>query len=529
MTALAATLGKESPRLRLRSEEPTPSLPARCERFFLAWLVLRTLIWAVVAALQPNPPLDTVEWLCWGRHWQLGYHKHPPLGAWLGELGCWLTPGSIAGGCLTGYLCVALALWSVWRLARALLPPRPALAATLCLDGLVFLGPASAEYSNYMPHIGFWALSVWLFHRAFTGDRTADWLLAGLAGGLALLSKYSTALLLVCLAGYWLVYHRRGWRGPLLAMLVMTVVCLPHLLWLIANDFPTQRWVVLRGQGDSGAFDHHAAGLLFLVSQGLRLVPVFVILLPLFWRAGAAGMSPGGRFLLVAVLGPVLLHVAASVFAGLQLRDGWGAPLWTFVGLMLLVLVRADDTDQAWRRFLVTWAVVAVAFLVAFVLTTFASHWPLRVHFPGRALAHAINDRYSEQVGRPPAIIAGDWWLAGNVCLHSTDRPRLFGSLEPSSDRLTRGRKPIRTPGRYYVPDPLTSPWTSDRDLFERGGVLVWDAAAFGEALPVELRERYPGARTQPAIELPYLGGMTGTVQVGWAIIVPGERGVSTP
>src|SRR5206468_177532 len=36
-----------------------------CARVFLVWLVLRTLIWTLVASLRPNPSAELVEWLCW--------------------------------------------------------------------------------------------------------------------------------------------------------------------------------------------------------------------------------------------------------------------------------------------------------------------------------------------------------------------------------------------------------------------------------------------------------------------------------
>ena len=94
------------------------------DRPFYAWLALRTLVGALAACAQPNPPLDAVEWVAWGGHWQAGCHKHPPLAAWLAELASILTHGSFAGPHLVGYLCVALALWCASRVARDILPPQ---------------------------------------------------------------------------------------------------------------------------------------------------------------------------------------------------------------------------------------------------------------------------------------------------------------------------------------------------------------------------------------------------------------------
>src|SRR5262249_47661415 len=120
-----------------------------CNRFFWLWLLVRTLVWVLIAVLtRPNASLDTIEWLCWGREWCLGYSKHPPLPAWLGECFFRLTPGSLLGVYVLSYATSAICLWSAWRLAREILPARLALIAALCLEGLVYLNYGSAEFNN---------------------------------------------------------------------------------------------------------------------------------------------------------------------------------------------------------------------------------------------------------------------------------------------------------------------------------------------------------------------------------------------
>ncbi len=257
------------------------------EWLFRGWLLARTLLWTLVATLtQHAPPLDTVEWLCWGREWQLGYYKHPPLAAWVAEVAYRLTPGSFFGVYFAGYLAIALALWCVWQLARSMLSPRAALAATICLDGLLFFGQAAAEFNNQVLLIAFWALAVLLFHRALADDRWRDWIGTGLALGLALLCKYSAVFLIVPLLGLWL--WRNGPRRPsrpLVVALTAALIFLPHFVWLCRNDFPTLRYAALRAQGETESYDHRFSAITFLLSQGLRLLPVALVLLPLLsWR-----------------------------------------------------------------------------------------------------------------------------------------------------------------------------------------------------------------------------------------------------
>ena len=126
------------------------------------------------------------------------------MAAWVAEVGRAATPGSFFGIYLLGYLAVALALWSVWNLAMGFLPLRAALAATLCLEGLVYLGPVAGEFNNQVLLVGFWAMLINRPQRGVAGfDQLRDWLLAGVALGLALLCKYSAAFLVVPLLGWW--------------------------------------------------------------------------------------------------------------------------------------------------------------------------------------------------------------------------------------------------------------------------------------------------------------------------------------
>src|SRR4030067_178053 len=50
-------------------------------------LGLHAAVWAALPTLlYPNLPLDLIEALVYGREWQLGYDKLPPLPWWLVEL-----------------------------------------------------------------------------------------------------------------------------------------------------------------------------------------------------------------------------------------------------------------------------------------------------------------------------------------------------------------------------------------------------------------------------------------------------------
>ena len=66
-----------------------PRSTAGRTRLLLLFLGLHLVVWtALPALLYPNLPLDLIEALTYGREWQLGYDKLPPLPWWLIELVC---------------------------------------------------------------------------------------------------------------------------------------------------------------------------------------------------------------------------------------------------------------------------------------------------------------------------------------------------------------------------------------------------------------------------------------------------------
>ena len=56
-------------------------------RALAAVLALHAAVWTVLPTLlYPNLPLDLIEALMYGREWQLGYDKLPPLPWWLVQI-----------------------------------------------------------------------------------------------------------------------------------------------------------------------------------------------------------------------------------------------------------------------------------------------------------------------------------------------------------------------------------------------------------------------------------------------------------
>ena len=102
----------------------------------LVWTVLPTLLYA-------NLPLDLIEALMYGREWQLGYDKLPPLPWWLVEIAYRVTGHDFSNYLLAQIAgCAALAV--IYLAARPLVGGAGALVAGLSVDGLHYLNYTSA-------------------------------------------------------------------------------------------------------------------------------------------------------------------------------------------------------------------------------------------------------------------------------------------------------------------------------------------------------------------------------------------------
>src|SRR2546430_9470142 len=129
-----------------------PGLIATIERrpqaAFAAFLALHFLIWtALPALLYPNLPLDLIEALTYGREWQLGYDKLPPLPWWLVEILYRLVGRDIAYYALA-QLAVVGAFALVWLTARSVVGPSLALVTVLIDDGLNYLHYNAANFNH---------------------------------------------------------------------------------------------------------------------------------------------------------------------------------------------------------------------------------------------------------------------------------------------------------------------------------------------------------------------------------------------
>jgi len=466
-------------------------------------------LWTLLpATLYPNLPLDLIEALTYGREWQLGYDKLPPLPWWLIE-GTYRLFGSDTALYLVAQVTVVAAFGLVWVLARRLVGPLGALVAVLIVDGLHYFNFTAPKFNHDVIQLPLWALAGVSFHGALRSGRLRDWAGLGLACGLALWAKYFIVILALPLALFLLLDRdaRRALKtpGPYVAVLVGLCVALPHVVWLVQNDFLPFRYADARAAPVRGILDHLVHPLVFVVGQIFWLLPCGLIALPLVRPRRDAQKSSvdafDRRIVTLLAFGPAALLIAGAVITGRGLIAMWGYPLWLFLGLWVVIATGPATEWARARRVVLAWGAVTALYAVAFVLQygvlPFVDHRYRASLFPGDRLGAEISTRFRAATGAPLAYVIGSMWLGGNISRYSVERPRTLIDAKPER-----------------------APWIDLADLKRRGAVVVWTDGD-RNTVPEAYARFAAGAQVQPPLTLPMRWSSNGEMLFGWAIVPP--------
>jgi hypothetical protein len=485
-------------------------------RAFAAFCVFHAALWTVLPTiLYPNLPLDLIEALTYGREWQLGHDKLPPLPWWVVEIVYRLIGRDIAYYLLAQLVVLACFAFA-YVAARPIVGATGALVSILIIDGIHFFNFTTPKFNHDVIQLPFWALAGLSFLRALQSGRLHWWALLGIALGGALWSKYFVAILVGPLALYLLLdaKARRALLtpGPYVAAAVALAIAAPHLVWLARNDFLPFAYADARALPSRGVLDHVWHPFLFLVSQVGAIAPAIFIASPLF-RTDAGKFWTGklrldfsdDTFRIVTLLawGPTIFLVALSALTGRGLLAMWGFPLAIFIGLWLVMLAKAEIDRARLSLIVAAWAIVT-----ALIVTVFVVHQAVLPHFhqrfnaqlyPGQEIADRMTKEFERQTGEKLRYTIGRIYQAGALAHYMRD-----------------GKPQVLVDG-----DPKRAPWIDIADLKRHGAIVIWTDFD-RKALPPYALQIAKSAVIQTPLEVRWLRrkGITEN-GIGWAILKP--------
>jgi 4-amino-4-deoxy-L-arabinose transferase-like glycosyltransferase len=266
-----------------------------------------------------------------------------------------------------------------YLIARELLGARVASIA-IVLWGLHWAFTWKAQLLNHNSvMMCFIAIAAWLAIRA--GRRVSAWgwwTLLGLASGLAMLSKYQSAVPLVgVIIALWRagsLRRRDQVLGLVLAVAISLAVFAPHVAWVVTHDFVTLKYASTTVHQLSAM--QRVSKLLSFTALHLRMVlPVLLCMgaLALWSRWARADTTANEadadnekqrRAWMLGLLGwPLLILAVLCITQGVRLQDHWGFQAVQFVSLWLAWQLRRLGPAAAGR--LVALALLTHALSVA--------------------------------------------------------------------------------------------------------------------------------------------------------------------
>jgi 4-amino-4-deoxy-L-arabinose transferase-like glycosyltransferase len=417
--------------------------PSPSRRVVQVTLVAWTFVWTLYLIVTSWPGglhTDMTEAFAWSLRFDWSYPKHPPVEAWTTGLWFLVFPHTDWAFHLLAVTNIAFTIWVFWLIAERYLPGDRRIVA-VAIQTLVFLVTFHAfRYNANSAQMPWWALATLFFLRSFETREIATAAAAGVAGALAILTKYY-ALFLV--AGFVLaaLSHPERWkyfksRAPWVSASVGFACLAPHLYWLVTHDpTPIGYAAATHNLPRNGAA---LAGIVCLSGTFLFALFALIVFVVSVRPSRAAALEivrpsdAGRRLRLVAFAAPFLLSVVVTVALGKGPTDVWNIPAWSLFGVVLLgppqlIVSQAARVRVVRAMLLFPVLALAVSPIAAYVSDQYGN--PGDAGFP-KQLAPAVEREWHTTTKSTLAYVEGT--TENGLAFYASDHPKPQGLTAPA-------------------------------------------------------------------------------------------------
>src|SRR5262245_17443271 len=417
--------------------------PSRRRRVMAGLAIAYGLTWwiyAIVAKSSQDLNADMAEMVVWAQQPALGYSKHPPLLAWVLAVWFAIFPHADWAYWLLSAINLSAGLWLAFELAGEWLDGPKRAAVPFLLAIIPFYNFLGLKFDQNSVLIPLWALAIWAFVRSLNGRHLAWAAIAGLAAAAAILTKYWSQFLIVALAVAALVHPRRKEyfrsAAPWVTGLVFGLAVLPHVIWLVRENFPPFTWVAARRL--SASWLDWGRTLVGYVLGTIGYGGAALLVGALLTRPSRAAIrdswlpsDPARRVAAVMFYLPILLPIIPALATRVSLLSLWNTPALNLLPVMMLASPLVVFTRDAAIKLAVgvtifTLGVVAVSPIVAAVILkrgveNYAAY--------GRQLAEAAEHEWRATSERPLKIVAGPFTIVNTAAFYVRDNPTTYADF----------------------------------------------------------------------------------------------------
>lgn len=355
------------------------------------WIIAAaTFLRLLLAASVPLFPDETYYWE-WSRRLALGYFDHPPAIAWAIAAGTAVFGDTPVGVRLVPILLGAVASLAIAATTRSLASDTAARFAAILMAAMPLSAVGFVLATPDAPLLAAVAVTLYFVVRAVDSRAariasTPHWLLAGLATGVAMASKFTGVFIpiAVLLA---IVMHRElrpqlRTPGPYLAVLVASAVMAPVLWWNAQHEWIAFRFQLGHGLGTTTRGSWWMRELELIGGQLLLVTP---ILFGAFVMTIRRAFNPTGapqRFLLAEV---AFFCLGFFVYSATRtpVEANWPALAW--VPAIVLMAASRSAMRTLWER---RAAILAAAITVVLLSQVIVPWFPVPARRDPVAKAH---------------------------------------------------------------------------------------------------------------------------------------------
>ena len=413
-------------------------------KLFYIFLSVHLVLWTVVPTLvNQNLPLDTIEALAWGSNLDWGFNKHPPASAFFTEFFYQLFGTRDWAYYLLSQIFVIISFYFVFILSNEILNNfKLSFISVLLLEGIYFYNFTSPEFNVNVAQLPFWSLTAYFAWKIFNkkNPHVYDLCLLGFFAAVGFLSKYLFLYLLIAidLLFFYLIFvikDRKFQFKYLISLEVFLLLLIPHIIWLVNNDYITVTYGLARtGAEEFHLLNHLKNPIIFVLKQIGILIPFFILCFFLIKKLKFKINLKDKKliFLIFISLVPILLILFTSIITGSKIRTMWMTPFYLFQGLLIIYLFKNQINLKKINNFL-----IGFTFLFLFSPSLYGYISIIkdnkRTDYPGKQIAEKVQFEWDQNFDEPIGFVIGDEWKAGNLSYHLKSRPKWEGFLEENN------------------------------------------------------------------------------------------------
>ena len=416
---------------------------------FFIFALSHLIIWTLVPSLtNKNLPLDTIEALAWGSNLDWGFNKHPPVSAFFPEVFFQIFGSQDWVFYLLSQIFVLVAFYYVFKFANEVLGNvKLSLISVLLLESIYFYNFTTPEFNVNVCQLPFWSLVVYYSWKIYQAReiKFIDCFLIGLFAALGFLSKYLFIYLLISINSLfiYLIFIKKIKKFDfkyLVIIEVFIVLLVPHLIWLLNNDFITVSYGLKRtGLEGTGILDHFKYPIIFLFKQIGILIPFFLLVYLLVKKIKFKINLKDKKllFLIFVNILPIGLMFITSLVTGSKVRTMWMTPFYLFFGVLFVYSLQSQINIKKINSFLYGFLFL---FFFSPILYSYESisKTDKRTDYPGKEIAAKVQIIWNQDFDKEIEFVTGNEWNAGNLSYHLKSRPKWEGftskeTLEKSS------------------------------------------------------------------------------------------------